>query len=123
MTNPEIAALREELKDLNARVDTLETHRAVDDAQTPTHLEVLSSGHAMREALLQFTQEVAAREGIPVELFASRFEAAIDWHRDRFLRMIERVVPDIAAQIDDREMKDIPTEDLPPCIFPEKGGV
>jgi hypothetical protein len=73
----------------------------------------------MREALLQVTQEIAKREGIPVELFVSRFEAAKEWHRDRFLQMVERVDPHTAAQIDDRKIVDIPTEDLPPCIFPE----
>jgi len=119
MIEPTIAALTRELDDLKGRVDWLEKHRETDEAQAPKHLDLLSSEHAMREALLQFTQEVAVREGIPVELFVSRFEAAKEWHRDRFLQIIEGVDPQIAAQIDERNVADIPTEDLPPCIFPE----
>jgi hypothetical protein len=119
MKDPGIAALKKELKSLKGRIEILETHRAAVEASTAAKLELLSSRHAMREAMLQFTQEVAAREGIPVDLFVSRFEAAITWHRDRFLQMIEGVDPQIAAQIDNRKITDIPTEELPPCIFPE----
>ena len=119
MTASNIAALRKELDEIKGRVDLLEKRRAKDEAEKAKQLDILSSGHAMREALLQFTQEVAAREGIPVDLFVSRFEAAKEWHRDRFLRMVEAVDPNTAAQLDDRNVTDIPTEDLPPCIFPE----
>ncbi len=64
------------------------------------------------------TSEIAARDGLPVALFVSRFEKAVDWHRDRFLQMIEGVDPQMAAQIDTRGLADIPTEAQPPCIFP-----
>jgi nucleotide-binding universal stress UspA family protein len=119
MIDPNIAELRQEFEEMKSRVDLLEQRRAKDEAEKPKHLDILSSEHAMREALLQFTQEVAAREGIPVELFVSRFEAAKEWHRDRFLQMVEAIDPDAAAQIDDRKVTEIPTEDFPPYIFPE----
>jgi hypothetical protein len=119
MTNPDSPALRKELQDLQERVAALERQHAVEETQAPQHLELLSSEHAMREALLQFTQEIAAREGLDVALFVARFEAAKEWHRDRFLQMIEHVDPNIAAEIDGRKIRDIPTESLPPCIFPD----
>jgi hypothetical protein len=72
----------------------------------------------LREALLQFTQEIAAREGFPVKLFVARFQEAVDWHRDRILRMVEGFDPRMAAQIDTRCLTKIPTEAQPPCIFP-----
>lgn len=97
----------------------IERDRADEASETTRHLDILSSEHAMREALLQFTQEIAVRQGIPVELFVSRFEAAKEWHRDRFLRMVEGVDPNLAAKIDERAIHDVPTEDMPPCIFPE----
>ena len=119
MEEPTLAALFQELESLKQRVAELEESRAAEEAYAQGHMELLSSGHATREALLQFTQEVAAREGIPVDLFVSRFEAAIHWHRDRFLRAVEGVDPQIAAQLDDRNVEEIPTEELPPCIFPD----
>jgi hypothetical protein len=115
MNPPTIEPLVEELMELRERVTALEMERA-DDATK--RLELLSGDHAMREGILQFTQEIAARDGLSVELFVSRFHAAIDWHRDRFLRMVEGVDPRFAAQIDQRSLTDIPTEDLPPCILP-----
>lgn len=93
----------------------MELERAAD---ATNHLELLAGDHAMREALLQFTQEIAARDGLSVELFVTRFEAAIDWHRDRFFRMVEGVDSRLAAQIDKRKINDIPTEEQPPCILP-----
>ena len=114
-----IAALRTELSDLHQRVDELENDRAGDETRARKHLDLLSAEYAMRQALLQFTQEVAEREGIPVDLFASRFDQTIRWHRDRFLQNVEGMDPQIAAQIDDRKVADIPTGDLPPCIFPD----
>ena len=115
MATPVIETLVEELSQLKGRVNILEMQRA-DDAIK--QLELHSSDHAMREALLQFTQEIAAREGYPVELFVSRFHAAMNWHRDRFLRVVEGVDPHLAAQIDTRKLTDIPTDELPPCILP-----
>jgi hypothetical protein len=81
-------------------------------------LALYADGHALREALLQFTQEIVAREGFPIKLFVSRFEEAVDWHRDRFLRMVEGFDPQMAAQINTRSLTDVPTEAQPPCIFP-----
>jgi hypothetical protein len=122
MNIPNLETLNEELKLLNERVARIEQDRAEEAAEATQHLDILSSEHAMREALLQFTQEVAVREGVPAELFVERFEAAKEWHRDRFLRMVEGVDPDLAAKIDERAIHDVPTEDMPPCIFPESDG-
>ena len=69
MKEPTTASLQREITELTARVDRLEKARAADLALAPRHLELQSTEHAMREALLQFTQEIAAREGIPVEQF------------------------------------------------------
>lgn len=119
MHSPNLVTLNDELRLLQERVARIEKDRADEAAEATKQLDILSSEHAMREALLQFTQEIAIREGVPVELFVSRFEAAKEWHRDRFLRMVEGVDPNLAAKIDERAIHDIPTEDLPPCIFPE----
>lgn len=115
MNQPTIENLVAELKELRERVDALERERA---EEATKRLALFSGDHAIREALLQFTQEIAARDGLSVELFVSRFHAAIDWHRDRFLQTVEGVDPHLAAQIDQRSLTDVPTEDLPPCIFP-----
>ncbi len=115
MNLPTIETLAQEVKELRNRIDVLTTERAEDATK---HLEMHSGDHAMREAMLQFTQEVAARVGHPVELFVSRFHAAADWHRDRFLRMVEGIDPLLAARIDTRNLTDIPTDDQPPCILP-----
>jgi hypothetical protein len=119
MHSPNLVTLNDDLKLLKERVAKIEQDRAHEAAESTKELDILSSEHAMREALLQFTQEIAIREGIPIELFVSRFEAAKEWHRDRFLRMVEGVDPNLAAKIDERAIHDIPTEDLPPCIFPD----
>jgi len=108
--------MAESLKKLEDRVDTLESKHA-DDASK--RLALFAGEHSLREGLLQFTQEVAARDGFSVEVFVSRFEKAINWHRDRFLRMLEGVDPETAAHIDTRSFADIPTEAQPPCIFPD----
>jgi hypothetical protein len=115
MSQPTVAALVDSLKQLQDRILTLEAERAEDANK---RLAVFAGEHALREALLQFTQEIAARDGLPVALFVSRFEKAIDWHRDRFLQMVEGVDPRLAALLDTRNLTDIPTEELPPCIFP-----
>jgi hypothetical protein len=115
MATPTIETLLKELSELRARIDAMEGARAEDATK---QLELLAGDHAMREGLLQFTQEIAARDGLPVEHFVNRFHAAIDWHRDRFLRMVEGVDPRLAAQIDQRDLADIPTEEQPPCILP-----
>lgn len=73
----------------------------------------------MREAILQFTQELAAREGFSVPDFVQRFEAASRWHRDRFLRAVEGVDPDLAARIDSRQLAEVPTDEMPPAILPD----
>jgi len=119
MEKPNLEALRRELNLVKERVDWLEKARLDDAAQVSKHLEVMSSEHATRQALLQFAQEVAAHDGISVELFAARFEAAKEWHRDRFLQQIEVVDPCLAASVDARGVAEIPTEELPPCLFPE----
>jgi len=119
MNHPNLESLNSELKRLEERVAMIESDRAEEAAEAAKHLDLLSSEHAMREALLQFTQEIAVREGVPAELFVERFEAAKEWHRDRFLRMVEGVDPDLAAKIDERAIHDVPTEEMPPCIFPE----
>lgn len=116
MSSPTVETLAEELQALAERIHELEADRAQDARQ---RLELLAGDHAMREALLQFTQELAARDGFSVELFVARFEAASHWHRDRFLRTVEGIDPDLAAHIDKRNLTDIPTDDLPPCILPE----
>jgi hypothetical protein len=115
MPLPTAESMADSLKTLEDRVNTLETKNA-DDASK--RLALFAGEHALREGLLQFTQEIAARDGFSVEVFVSRFEKAIDWHRDRFLRMLEGVDPQMAAHIDTRSLTDIPTEDQPPCIFP-----
>lgn len=115
MPTPSIETLVAELTGLKERVTALET-AATEDATK--RLELLAGDHAMREGLLQFTQEIAARDGLSVELFVTRFHAAIDWHRDRFLQMVEGVDPCLAAQIDQRDLANIPTDDQPPCILP-----
>ena len=115
MAQPTAETMADSLKKLEDRVNTLETKHA-DDASK--RLALFAGEHALREALLQFTQEIAARDGFSVEVFVSRFEKAIDWHRDRFLRMLEGVDPQMAAHIDTRSLTDIPTEAQPPCIFP-----
>ena len=115
MAKPTMKALMEEVDELRIRIDALEAARIEDAAK---HLEVRAGDHAMREGLLQFTQEIAARDGHSVELFVTRFHAAIDWHRDRFLQMVEGIDPCLAAHIDRRELANIPTDDLPPYIFP-----
>jgi len=115
MTKPTVEALAEEMKKLTELVDTIKAERAEDAAR---RMELYAGEHAMREALLQFTQEIAVREGFPVELFVRRFEAAIDWHRDRFLGMVEGVDPQLAAQIDQRHFQEIPTDVQPPAILP-----
>jgi len=97
------------------RVFAIEAERAEEAAK---RMELYAGDHAMREALLQFTQEVAVREGFSVELFVKRFEAAIDWHRDRFLGMVEGVDPQLAARIDHRQLMAVPTDTQPPCILP-----
>jgi len=106
--------MADSLKKLDDRVNALETKLAADASK---RLALFAGEHALREALLQFTQEIAARDGLSVEVFVSRFEKAIDWHRDRFLRMLEGVDPQMAAHIDTRSLTDIPTEAQPPCIF------
>jgi hypothetical protein len=116
MAQPTAEIMADRLKKLEDRVNTLES-RSADDASK--RLELFAGEHALREALLQFTQEVAARDGFSVEVFVSRFEKAIDWHRDRFLRMLEGVDPQMAAHIDTRNFTDVPTEAQPPCIFPD----
>ena len=103
-----------ELSELRARVATLE---AVHIDEATKRLDLQSGEHALREAILQFTQEVAVRDGVALELFVERFHAAMKWHRDRFLRMVETVNPELAAEIDERNLDDVPTEDLPPCIL------
>lgn len=106
------------LKALQCRINAPEMERAEDASN---RLALLAGEHALREALLQFTQEITARDGFPVELFVSRFEKAIDWHRDRFLQMVEGVDPQMAAHIDTRSLTDVLTEVQPPCIFPGRG--
>jgi len=115
MAQPTAETIVDTLRTLQDRVEALESQRA-DDASK--HIAVYADEHAWREALLQFTQEIAAREGHSIETFVSRFEKAVDWHRDRFLGMLEGVDPQMAAQIDTRSLKSIPTEARPPCIFP-----
>ncbi len=114
MTELTIETVVKQMEELRERVDALEMQRA---EEATKHLEIHSTDHAMREALLQFTQEIAARDGLSVELFVSRFHAAIDWHRDRFLRMVEGIDPRLAAQIDQRSLTEIPTDEQPPCIL------
>lgn len=116
MSHPTVISLAADLEKLTERFHELEMDRE-DEARKRLELHV--ADHAMREALLQFTQELAARDGFSVELFVARFEAAIHWHRDRFLRNIEGIDPDLAAHLDKRKFTDVPTEDLPPCILPE----
>jgi hypothetical protein len=115
MAIPSIETLLEELSQLKERVNMLERRRT-DDAFK--QLEMRAGDHAMREGILQFTQEIAARDGFSVELFVTRFHAAIDWHRDRFFQLLEGSDPELAAQIDRRDLASIPTEDQPPCILP-----
>ncbi|MDR3402648.1 MAG: hypothetical protein P4L99_09130 [Chthoniobacter sp.] len=119
MKEPNIIAVSKELKELKERVVALEKERDACVARVSKEMELLSFEHATREAVLQFIQELAEREGVAPELFVSRFEAAKNWHRDRFLQVVERVDPHIAAEIDDRKVADVCTEDFPPCIFPE----
>jgi hypothetical protein len=116
MAQPTAETIADSLKELEDRVNTLETKYAADASK---RLALFAGEHALREGLLQFTQEIAARDGLSVEVFVSRFEKAIDWHRDRFLRMLEGVDPQMAAHIDTRSLKDIPTDAQPPCIFPD----
>jgi len=115
MTKPTVETLVEEMRKLMERVFAIEAERAEEAAK---RMELYAGDHAMREALLQFTQEVAVREGFSVELFVKRFEAAIDWHRDRFLGMVEGVDPQLAARIDHRQLMAVPTDTQPPCILP-----
>ena len=115
MAPPTVEAISHSLIELQDRINALEIERAEDANK---RLALFAGEHALREALLQFTQEIAARDGLPVALFVSRFEKAIDWHRDRFLQMVEGVDPQVAAYIDTRSLSDIPTEARPPCIFP-----
>jgi hypothetical protein len=119
MEKPNLKTLSRELELVKERVEWLEKARLDDAAQVSRHLEVMSSEHATRQVLLQFAQEVAVHEGIPVKLFAARFEAAKEWHRDRFLQQIEVVDPSLAASVDARGVAEIPTEELPPCLFPD----
>jgi len=119
MKKSDLEILSKELKLMKERVDWLEKARVDDAAQVSKHLEVMSGEHATREVLLQFAQEIAAHEGIPVELFATRFEAAKEWHRDRFLQQIEVIDPYLAATVDERDVTEIPTEEQPPRIFPD----
>jgi len=119
MEKPSLETLSRELELLKERVEWLEKARLDDAAQVSKHLEVMSGEHATREVLLQFVQEVATHEGTPLELFAARFEAAKQWHRDRFLQQIEVIDPCLAAKVDERNVAEIPTEEQPPCLFPE----
>ena len=119
MKKPTLQTLSRELKLAQERVAMLEKAHLDDAAQVSQHLEVLSSEHATRQVLLQFAQEIAAHEGIPVALFARRMEAAKEWHRDRFLQQIEVIDPLLAAHVDGRDVTEIPTEDLPPSLFPD----
>jgi hypothetical protein len=114
MTTPSIQNLVEELSQLRGRVESLERRQNVDAVH---RLEMRAGDHAMREGILQFTQEIAARDGLSVELFVTRFHAAIDWHRDRFLQLLEGADPELAAMIDQRDLASVPTDDLPPCIL------
>lgn len=116
MSQPTLEILAENLRMLAERLHEMERDREEDARK---RLELLVGDHALREALLQFTQELAARDGFSVELFVARFEAASHWHRDRFLRTVEGIDPDLAAHLDKRNLTDIPTDDLPPCILPE----
>jgi hypothetical protein len=119
METPNLETLSRALQLVTERVESLERARGADAAQASKHLEVMSNEHATREVLLQFAQEIAVHEGIPVELFAARFEAAKEWHRDRFLQQIEVVDPWLAARVDARGVAEVPTEEQPPCLFPE----
>jgi hypothetical protein len=49
--------------------------------------------HYAYEELIDFTQETVARDGSSVSL-SGPFQAAIDWHQDRFLRMVEGSILD-----------------------------
>jgi hypothetical protein len=115
MDSPTLETLAENVRVLTDRIHQLEMERA-DDARK--QLDLFAGDYAMRETLLQFTQELAVRDGFSVELFIGRFEAACLWHRDRFLRSIEAIDPHLAAQLDQRALAEIPTEALPPCILP-----
>ena len=115
MSKLTVEELAEDLKALTERIREMEANRAEDARK---HLEIIAGDHAMGETILQFTQELAARVGFSVEQFVARFEAASDWHRDRFLQNVECVDPQLAAVIDHRSLESIPTEDHPPCILP-----
>ncbi len=117
MSHLTLEILAKDLQVVTNRIRTMELERAEDRRK---HLDLFVGEYALRETILQFTQELAARDGFSVEQFVARFEAANHWHRDRFLRTVEGVDPDLAAHLDQREVAEIPTSDLPPCILPER---
>lgn len=74
--------------------------------------------YALRESILQFAQEWAVREGISKEQFALRFWEAVRWHEDKYLQIASGISETTGAQLDERSLDDVPTDENPPAIFP-----
>ena len=61
--------------------------------------------------------EIASRQGISAELCLSRFRALARWHQDEIYRTTSDTHPNLMGQLDDRDLKDIPTDENIPLVF------
>ena len=68
-------------------------------------------------ALHSMVKELAMRAGLSEDLFLHHFDLRKNHYHDRFLRGAESVAPGRAAELDERTLDDIPTEDgFPPML-------
>lgn len=106
--------------DLEARIEALEeTQRILDQEMAPVEQRHKMIREAMFQALLSLVLEMAGRLGISEERFEGSFQERVRWYHDRNLQTASGISPNLAGQIDDRDLSDVPTEGFPTPLFPK----
>lgn len=106
----EIQELRNEIAQIKQRLEDVHC------AKTSNALQLQSTVYALQ----QFAREASVQLGYDEGLVWSRIQEVGRWHLDRLLQKATDTAPSFAARIDARHPDEVPTDEYPPIILPQK---
>lgn len=104
---------------LEQRLTRLEDH----DEQAEMGALMGTQNEALRQArflaLMSMVQELCDREGVVGEQFLKHFDERVRFYHDQLLQKAEDTDANLAAQIDERGLADMPDSESYPPLFPD----
>lgn len=99
------------------RIEALETVLKALEAASATDTKSALKNNSKVMALFSFVQELAQREGVSEDDFQKHYEARCRYWYGQYLHMTEDSDAAVAAQIDDRTVREVETSEDYPSMF------